>query len=836
MAKKEYTLIDLFCGCGGLSLGFEMAGFDVKLAIDNWEDALLTYRKNHGEAQTLNADLLNLDPKEIEKNFGIHDVSVIIGGPPCQGFSVAGKRIIDDERNKLYQSFVRFVEYYQPKAFVMENVPNILSIGDGVVKDAIIKDFSILGYSLSYKVLVASDYGVPQNRRRAIFVGTKNNDYHFPERIISEVVTVEDAISDLPEFSVEEGTVYPFAAKSDYQRMMRECSLKLYNHQTTSHKDQTVKIISMVPDGGNYKDLPKELQNIRKVHIAWTRLNSKRPSITIDTGHRHHFHYSYNRVPTVREAARIQSFPDDFIFVGSMTSQNKQVGNAVPPLMAKAIAESLIMNLNNIKMKTKEKSQDSIPSGSMRYTVPDEFSFRLHHVRPRFKENVESVLLYVSEVCARLGQMPIRDYKEKMNTALRLYSGNESKTIKTINNWRTEIAALFGLYIEDKKEGITETGKIAYLLNSSADLVQFFKYYLLKFQYPGGHVKSNYNIELINKGVRFKPAKYILNLLYVAEGHIGKPLSITKAEATHCIFNDLRVIRDNRPVVEVVDLILDNRKKYSNNSRYDESGDVIRYAGDILDYMVFANLLKEMHGYYSLNRSENDAILALINDDSFFDGYDSLFGKRNIKNAEITSLEPNWFDYVNSGLDESLFKTDILQYIQDAESTKDDYQIILATRISDVVSDAKNTKEIGDLGELLVIGHEKVRIKNLGREDLHHLIKKIPTSLGVGYDIQSVEEDARKRYIEVKTTISHKRLNWYGFHMTPNEWDSAKTLKDRYYVYRLLISHKDRVLYVLQDPVDLYKKDQIDMAPRDGAEISFSSKVFEPTDLLIWQD
>ena len=484
-----------------------------------------------------------------------------------------------------------------------------------------------------------------------------------------------------------------------------------------------------------------------------------------------------------------------------------------------------------------EKTQGIIPQGNTTYyNVPDEYYFRLHHVRPRFKDDVESVLLYVSEVCARLGQMPIREYMDKMNAALRLYSGNESKTAKTINNWRTEIAALFGLYIEDKNEGITETGKIAYLLNSSADLVQFFKYYLLKFQYPGGHVKSNYIIDLINEGVRFKPAKYILQLLHVAESYKGKALSITKAEATHCVFNDLRVIRDNRPVEEVIDLILDNRKRFSNRSRYDETGDVIRYAGDILDYMVYANLLREQHGYYSLNRSENDAILALINDNSFFDGYDSFYGENDITNSEIAKIEPHWFDYVNSNLDESIFKTDILQYIQDSESTDEDYQVIIATRISDVVSDAKNTKEIGDLGEILVVGHEKVRIRNLGREDLLHLIKKIPTSLAVGYDIQSVEEDARKRYIEVKTTISHKRLNWYGFHMTPNEWDSAKTLKDRYFVYRLLISHQDRILYVLQDPVDLFKKDKIDMTPRDGAEISFSSNVFQPTDLLIWQD
>ena len=342
----DLTVLDLFCGCGGLSLGFEMAGFDVALAIDNWEDALVTYRKNHKGAKTVNGDLLTLRPEEVEEKYNIHDVSVIIGGPPCQGFSVAGKRIIDDERNKLYMSFVRFVEHFQPHAFVMENVPNILSIGEGMVREAILKDFSALGYNVKYKVLTASDYGTPQNRRRAIFVGFRDiSTFEFPERSVKEPVTTSQAISDLPEVSVDDGSNYPSTPTTEYQRMMRSGMSKLYNHQTTVHTAETQRIIAMVPDGGNYKSLPKEMWSVRKVHIAWTRMNSQRPCFTIDTGHRHHFHYKYNRIPTVRECARIQSFPDNFVFVGSRTSQNKQVGNAVPPLMAKAIAEQIMKQL-----------------------------------------------------------------------------------------------------------------------------------------------------------------------------------------------------------------------------------------------------------------------------------------------------------------------------------------------------------------------------------------------------------------------------------------------------------------------------------------------------------
>lgn len=341
MKETKYNVIDLFSGCGGLSLGFEMAGFKVNLAIDNWEDALVTYRYNHKGTNTLNADLLQLDPKEIEENYNLHNISVIIGGPPCQGFSVAGKRIIDDDRNKLYKSFVRFVKHFQPKAFVMENVPNILSIGDGVVKNAIIKDFSELGYTISYKVLISSDYGVPQNRRRAIFVGLRNKKYLFPDPTVTGKTTTYEALSDLPEDTVDDGACYPVSPLSDYQKVMREGTERLYNHQITIHTPETQRIIAMVPDGGNYKCLPQEMWSLRKVHIAWTRMNSHKPCFTIDTGHRHHFHYSYNRIPTVRESARIQSFPDNFVFIGSKTSQYKQVGNAVPPLMAFAIASQL---------------------------------------------------------------------------------------------------------------------------------------------------------------------------------------------------------------------------------------------------------------------------------------------------------------------------------------------------------------------------------------------------------------------------------------------------------------------------------------------------------------
>lgn len=347
MVKKTYNVVDLFCGCGGLSLGFENAGYNLLLGIDMWKDALITYEFNHKNGNTFCADLVNLKADDVEEKIGHQQVDVIIGGPPCQGFSIAGKRIVDDERNSLYKSFVRMVAHFKPKAFLMENVPNILSIGEGVVRDSILKDFADIGYTVNYKVCLAADYGVPQNRRRAVFVGFLNGTcFEFPPTTMLPPVTCRQAISDLPEDSIPDGNPYPIAAESDYQKLMRKNSSTVHNHEITIHDEKTKRIIAKVPDGGNHKDLPTELQDTRKVNIAWTRLCSTKPSITIDTGHRHHFHYKYNRIPTARESARIQSFPDDFIFLRSKTSQLKQIGNAVPPLMAQALAEQMMKYLN----------------------------------------------------------------------------------------------------------------------------------------------------------------------------------------------------------------------------------------------------------------------------------------------------------------------------------------------------------------------------------------------------------------------------------------------------------------------------------------------------------
>lgn len=338
----KLKVLDLFSGAGGMSLGFSEAGFNISAALDHWRDALNTFRLNKRETETLLIDMSDeVATQHALKSLGEFDV--IIGGPPCQGFSIAGKRDPQDPRNKLYKSFIAAIKEKKPKAFVMENVPTIASKTNAELYSEILADLEGLGYRTQSRVLLASDYGVPQNRKRMFIVGIRHdisNQFEFPSPM-ADKYTTRDAISDLPEFSLDDGSPYPSLPQSHLQEELRNKSTELFNHQVTEHSSATKSVISKVPDGGNFKDLPAELQGIRNVNIAWTRFASDKPALTIDTGHRHHFHYKFNRVPTVREAARLQSFPDTYIFLGSKTSQMKQVGNAVPPRLAFAIASAL---------------------------------------------------------------------------------------------------------------------------------------------------------------------------------------------------------------------------------------------------------------------------------------------------------------------------------------------------------------------------------------------------------------------------------------------------------------------------------------------------------------
>lgn len=352
--QKKFKVIDLFSGCGGFSYGFESAGFHVVLGVDNDKAALETFRANHSNSKTLLADLHQDQAiEDIITEVQGHKIDVIIAGPPCQGFSLTGARQKDDDRNKLFYSVFKLANRLKPQAVIIENVPGLATLYDGHAKDAILREFEKLNLTSNYKVLFAPDFEVPQIRKRIFFVGLNSSigKFEFPDEVLSpdKYNTTSAAISDLPSRETEYGEEldkYDKPAKTEYQRLMRKGSKLLFNHVATKHTEHVIKVISQVPDGGNHKDLPKGVGDSRKFNEAWTRYHSNKPSKTIDTGHRNHFHYKFNRVPTVRENARLQSFPDNFVFYGTRTQQNKQVGNAVPPLLGFHVAKKLLTYLN----------------------------------------------------------------------------------------------------------------------------------------------------------------------------------------------------------------------------------------------------------------------------------------------------------------------------------------------------------------------------------------------------------------------------------------------------------------------------------------------------------
>ena len=348
-------------------MGFQQAGFKILLGVDIDEKSLLTFQKNFPNTSTLNLDLSDEEGiKKINDSLGSKKVDVVIAGPPCQGFSLTGPRNFDDKRNKLYLSVIEFVRKNQPKAFLIENVPGIATLYSGKIRQEINKRFQNLGYAVNSDVLCAADYGVPQIRKRFFFVGLKKeySKYSFPDRTHrpDNYLSCSDAIADLPPLEDEIGTEissYSTKAISPYQKKMRLGSKSLHNHVATCHTDKVKKVISLVPEGGNYKDLPPGVGESRKFNEAWTRYHSKKPARTIDTGHRNHFHYKYNRVPTVRENARLQSFPDKFVFLGNRTQQYRQVGNAVPPILAENMAKQLLLYLDG-ELALKHKNEFSL--------------------------------------------------------------------------------------------------------------------------------------------------------------------------------------------------------------------------------------------------------------------------------------------------------------------------------------------------------------------------------------------------------------------------------------------------------------------------------------------
>ena len=468
------------------------------------------------------------------------------------------------------------------------------------------------------------------------------------------------------------------------------------------------------------------------------------------------------------------------------------------------------------------------------YSVPKEYSIRLHHVRPRFKGDIENVLIYLATEISKIPALPEDDFANAMNEAIRRFPGNSIAVKKTIDNWRTEISSLFG-FIENH-DGTVTCGTRAKELSDGGDLIEFFKVFLYNFQYPGAHIKANRILELIEAGVRFKPAQYILKLMKFASEQSKHKEYLNKAEVCHCLFNDLRVVRDNENVELVWNRISENR---SAEIEYDTKGDVIRYAGDIIDYMVHANLLVTYDNKkYYLNSLEDEAIHKFINSSEWFTGYDKMIEKCSGTLEAINEEKENWFAFVNRKLDDTDFSTDIVALLsvdsnEQKEAVKDAHLSFIESLRSD--ENTISTKDIGDYGESIVFSHECERLKQNEREDLVHLVKRIPTQLAVGYDISSREIDERIRYIEVKTTVSSTPVQLYRVHLTRNEWNAAETNRDRYFIYRLMLSKTEQKLFIIQDPVGLYKNDKVSMVPTEGADVSFKpDKVGAYEELLAW--
>ena len=354
MSRDDLTIIDLFAGVGGLSLGFEMEGFNVLLANEYDPSIAEAYIRNRDNPNMIVADIKSLPIKE---TFGKYreKVTVVVGGPPCQGYSQKGQRkTINDDRNFLFRYFVEVVREVQPLYFVMENVPNLLTAENGYFKNEIITLFRDMGYTVNADVLCAANYGVPQNRNRAFIIGKRGGQVPVSMPVKEKAMTtIWDSISDLNYLASGEGINeqdYLNEPMSEYQKRMRAGSQKLYGHVATNHSEVALTRMRMIPPKGGKECLPPEQLTKSIYSGTWERMDADDVSVTIttrfDTPASGKFMHPYlNRAITVREAARIQSFPDTFHFYGTKTSQMKQVGNAVPPLLAQAVAKAILKDM-----------------------------------------------------------------------------------------------------------------------------------------------------------------------------------------------------------------------------------------------------------------------------------------------------------------------------------------------------------------------------------------------------------------------------------------------------------------------------------------------------------
>ncbi|PQJ80166.1 DNA cytosine methyltransferase [Polaribacter porphyrae] len=382
--------IDLFSGCGGVSLGFKWAGFNAVLASDIDENCEKTFTANFPETPFICGDLSDIKKEDFDKHIN-KEIDVVIGGPPCQGFSLANKKrnkVADDPRNKLFYEFVKVIDWYNPKSFVMENVKGLLSMKSGQVIKQIIAEFENAGeygYEVKYEVLKASDFGVPQARQRVIVIGIRKDLKvlpEFPKKKYEKEITVNEAISDLPTIHASEGKPiqqYTKKVKNGYQEFMRKNSNNVKNHVAMRHTQRLINRFKAIKNGQGLLDVWETHGAVqrgnpgKKSTVKFSqnnqRLHGDKPAPTIAASFQSNFiHPKLDRNFTAREGARLQSFPDDFEFKGMRTkmswekglSQYQQIGNAVPPLLAYEIALTLkrVLEKGNVVDESKAINAD----------------------------------------------------------------------------------------------------------------------------------------------------------------------------------------------------------------------------------------------------------------------------------------------------------------------------------------------------------------------------------------------------------------------------------------------------------------------------------------------
>ena len=466
------------------------------------------------------------------------------------------------------------------------------------------------------------------------------------------------------------------------------------------------------------------------------------------------------------------------------------------------------------------------------YEVPRSYFLPQHHSRPRFKRDIESVLLFVAEAIAGQNRQPDEAFRAHMNRVIRTFPGNATRSEKTINNWRTEISSLFAFVRSDS--GWSSPTRVASDLATNGDLVALFRNWCVTFQYPGGHLKPHVSADLIKNGVRFYPAIFVLRLLASCQERVerGESFGLTAPEVAHLVFNDSRVTATGEfGPNEVASVIIENRK---HRVRYDGTGDVVRYAKDVLDYMVLAQLLnfRPANATFALRPQSQDLARQIVALHEPFTGYDRLYGSSPDPGV-VAAKNTAWIDYVNSPR-EFLFGDATPTTDAAAEENGGVSSAAALIALIDGIQKAMDgtSADIGRFGEQLTIVHERERLRRLGRRDLAQLVRKIPESMAAGYDVKSFEGVLLDgfdldRLIEVKTTRSARKDLQNFFTMTPNEWSVARTSRDAYFVYRIFITPEGVDIFVLRNPYELEAKGLITMEPRRGAEIRYAPEAGE---------